>query len=159
MVLQSYPAEAGLCNGSFGVVEEFWYAENVGPSNLPIAVMVRFPCYTGHGFCHNCEKRLPIPPKVFDWMADGNYMTRQQIPLRSRYAMTIHKSQRQTLKKVVVDLGKGEKVAHCTFVATSRVRSIDRLKGIGRNRNMIKRPEEEQRLESLAKLTKQRYSQ
>ena len=68
-----------------------------------------------------------------------------------------------------MDLEKGEKVAGCTFVATSRVRSIDdivfepmtfdRLKAIGRNRNMIKRLEEEQRLESLAKLTKQRYSQ
>ena len=68
-----------------------------------------------------------------------------------------------------MDLGKGEKVAGCTFVATSRVRSIDdivfepmtfdRLKAIGRNRNMIKRLEEEQRLESLAKLTKQVNSQ
>ena len=68
-----------------------------------------------------------------------------------------------------MDLEKGEKVAGCTFVATSRVRSIDdivfepmtfdRLKAIGRNRNMIKRLEEEQRLESLAKLTKQVNSQ
>jgi ATP-dependent exoDNAse (exonuclease V) alpha subunit len=38
--------------------------------------------------------------------------------------MTIHKSQGQTLTKAVVDLGKGEKFAGCTFVATSRVRSI-----------------------------------
>jgi ATP-dependent exoDNAse (exonuclease V) alpha subunit len=34
--------------------------------------------------------------------------------------MTIHMSQGQTLTKAVVDLGKGEKVAGCTFVATSR---------------------------------------
>ena len=38
--------------------------------------------------------------------------------------MTIQKSQGQTLPKVAVDLGKGEKVAGCTFVATSSVRSI-----------------------------------
>ena len=84
-------------------------------------MLVRFPV-----FCHNCEKYLPIPPKVFDWMADGTYMTRQQIPLR-RYATTIHKSQRQTLKKVVVDLGKGESVAGCTFNRLKVIDSIHRV--------------------------------
>ena len=39
--------------------------------------------------------------------------------------MTIDKLQGQTLPKVVVDLSEGEKVAGCTFVATSRVRSIN----------------------------------
>ena len=88
-----------------------------------------------------------MPPKVFEWVADGKYLSRQQVPLRLRYAMTIHKSQEQTLTKAVVDLGKGEIVAGCIFVATSRVRSIhdnivfepmtfDRLKAIGRSKNM-----------------------
>ena len=51
-------------------------------------------------------------------------MLRQQLPLRLRYAMTIHKSQGQTLTKAVVDLGKAEKVAESIFVAASKVRSI-----------------------------------
>ena len=82
--------------------------------------------------------------------------------------MTIHKSQGQTLTKAVVDLGKGEKVAGCTFVATSRVRSIhdivfepmtfDRLKAIGRSKNMQKRLEAEQRLKVLAEKTVQTYN-
>ena len=55
-------------------------------------------------------------------------------------------------------MGKGEKVPGCTFVARSRVRSIndivfepmtfDRLIATGRNKNMQKRVEEEQRLVS-----------
>ena len=80
--------------------------------------------------------------------------------------MTIHKSQGQTSSKVV-DLGKGEKVAGCTFVATSRVRSInivfepmtfDRLRAICRNKNMQKRIEEEQRLVLISDETLQKYS-
>ena len=83
--------------------------------------------------------------------------------------MTIHKSQGQTLPKVAVDLGKGEKVAGCTFVATSRVRSINdivfepmtfnRLRAIGRNKNMQKRIEEELRLMFLSERTRQKYSE
>jgi hypothetical protein len=48
-------AEVGLCNGSFGTIEQIWFAENMGPPNLPIAV----------------------PPKVFEWVADGKYLSRQ----------------------------------------------------------------------------------
>ena len=65
-----------------------------------------------------------------------------------------HLKQAQTLPKVVVDLCKCEKVAGCTFVATSRVRLIndivfepmtfDRLRAIGRNKNMQNRIEGEQ---------------
>ena len=151
------------------MVEQFWYAEAAGPPSLPIVVLVNFPCYTGPGFINACEKCLPVPPKIFEWMVDGKYLSQQQIPLRLRYAMTIHKSQGQTLPKVVVDLGKGEKVAGCTFVATSRVRSIndivfepmtfDRLRAIGRNKNMQKRIEEEQRLMFLSEQTWQKYSE
>ncbi len=82
--------------------------------------------------------------------------------------MTIHKSQGQTLTKAVIDLGKGERVAGCTFVATSCVRSIhdivfepmtfDRLKAIGRSKGMQKRLEAEERLKVLAEKTVQRHS-
>jgi ATP-dependent DNA helicase PIF1 len=116
----------------------------MGPPNLPIAVLVHFHSYSGPAFLDACSKCIPVPPKVFAWMADRKYLSRQQVPLRLRYAMTIHKSQGQTLTKAVVDLGKGEKVAGCTVVATSRVRLIhnivfepmtfDRLKAIGRSK-------------------------
>jgi uncharacterized protein (DUF697 family) len=45
-----------------------------------------------------------------------NHSTGMVMPL-TVFGMTIHKSQGQTLTKAVVYLGKGEKVAGCTFVA------------------------------------------
>ena len=60
-------------------------------------------------------------------------------------------------------------MAGCTFVAISRVRSVndivfepmtfDRLIAIGRNKNMQKRIEEEQRLMFLSEQTLQKYSE
>ncbi len=161
-------AEVGLCNGSFGTIEQFWFPENMGPPNLPVAVLVHFHCYSGPAFLDTCPKCIPVPPRVFEWMADGKHLSRQQVPLRLRCAMTIRKSQGQTLTKAVVDLGKGERVAGCTFVATSRVRSIhdivfepmtfDRLKAIGRSKGMQKRLEAEERVKVLAEKTVLRHS-
>ena len=124
MLTSNLWTEVGLCNGSLGTIEQIWFGENMGPPNLPEAVLVHFPSYSGPAFLGACPKCIPVPPKMFEWMADGRHLSRQQVPLRLRYAMTIHKSQGQTLTKAVVDLGKGERVAGCTFVATSRVRSI-----------------------------------
>ena len=168
MLTSNLWTEVGLCNGSFGTIEQIWFGENMGPPNLPVAVLVHFPSYTGPAFLGACPKCIPVPPKVFEWMADGKHLSRQQVPLRLRYAMTIHKSQGQTLTKAVVDLGSRERVAGCTFVATSRVRSIhdivfqpmtfDRLKAIGRSKGMQKRLEAEERLKVLAKETVEKHS-
>ena len=97
----------------------------MGPPNLPEAVLVHFPNYSGPAFLTTCSKCcIPVQPRLFEWVADEKHMSRQQLPLRLRYAMTIYKSQGQTLTKAVVYLGKAEKVAGCTFFATSQVKSI-----------------------------------
>ena len=72
--------------------------------------------------------------------------------------MTIHKSQGETLFTVVIDLGKAERAAGCSFVALSRVRSLDsvlvlydshfpfkRLQLIGKSKRLQQRLREEER--------------
>lgn len=50
-----------------------------------------------------------------------------QLPLRLGYALTIHRSQGKTLDHVVVDMGRGAFAFGQTYVALSRVRSLDGL--------------------------------
>lgn len=97
----------------------------------------------------------------------GNRFERQQLPLRLAWAITIHKCQGLTLTKAWIDLGTSEKVAGLTYVALSRVRRItdlviepmtlERLQAVKNLSNLQFRLKEEQRLDSLAKQTLNRY--
>jgi ATP-dependent DNA helicase PIF1 len=51
----------------------------------------------------------------------------QQIPLRLAWAVTVHKAQGQTYDEVVIDLGRGAFSPGQTYVALSRVRSLEGL--------------------------------
>ena len=107
--------QVGLCNGAAGVVYKLKYQVEHSPPNLPIAVLVEFPHYTGPPFLPDHPKYVPIVPITFEWESKS----RQQLPLQLRYAMAIHKSQGQTLGKTVIDIGKSEVSSGCTFVAMS----------------------------------------
>lgn len=151
--------QVGLCNGAAGVVYKLIYQEGQSPSNLPIAVLVEFSHYTGPPFLPDIPKCVPIVPITFEWESKS----RQQLPLQLRYAITIHKSQGQTLKKTVIDIGKSELSSGCTFVALSRLRrlndgiiqpmSFERLQSIAKAKRLTERKAEERRLQQLCELT------
>ena len=61
---------------------------------------------------------MPSSPKTWEWPGDE---------ARLSYAMTIHKSQGQTMTKAVIDIGDKEMAAGCTFVALSRLKSLSGL--------------------------------
>ncbi len=155
--------EVGLCNGAPGTVQQFLFHEGQAPPNLPIAVLVEFDNYTGPPFLADHPKCVPIPPMLAEWNSTGKHLSHQQLPLQLRYAMTIHKSQGQTLDKAVIDIGNAELAAGCTFVATSRLRrlqdglfepmSFERLQAIGKGTNLQTRIKEEARLCQLSEQT------
>lgn len=109
MLLKNLDFDAGLVNGSRGVVTGF----TDDPTHLPL---VKF--RTGLS--------IPIGPAV--WESDDlEGVQRQQIPLRLAYAITIHKAQGATLDCALIDIGSSTFECGQAYVALSRVRDLESL--------------------------------
>ena len=153
--------EVGLCNGAVGTVHKIVFKEDHHPPDLPIAVIVDFEKYAGPPFLSQHPCCIPIPPITFEWGITKN-LSRQQLPLQTSYAITIHKSQGQTIQKAVIDIGRSEYAAGTTFVAISRLPRLscslimpmpfERLKQISAGRNFLCRMEEQARLQRLSEM-------
>ena len=66
---------------------------------------------------------MPISPVDTTWQGGGTQV-RTQLPLRLCWAITMHKSQGQTLDKAVIDLGPKEACTGRTFVCLSRAKRL-----------------------------------
>ena len=94
-----------------------WVLESLPrPTNtLRFQTFIEFDNYSGPHF-------VPISDVRYNWIPINIlHCSRTQIPIRLAYALTIHKSQGQSLDKVVIDLGKWEKSLGITIVAIFRV--------------------------------------
>ena len=110
-----------------------------------------------------CVSIFPV-----DTWQDGGTPVRTQLPLRLCWAITMHKSQDQTLDKAVIDLGPKEACTGLTFVCLSRAKrlvdlmvepiSFDRIGNLGNSSRMKATPLEEVRLVELAQSTRVRYT-
>jgi ATP-dependent DNA helicase PIF1 len=110
MLLVNLDQEAGLVNGSRGVVTGFT------PGGLP---MVRFLARAGSA--------AMIIDRQHWWLSEHEGIGRSQIPLRVAYAITIHKSQGATLDSALVDIGSSTFEFGQAYVALSRVQTLSGL--------------------------------
>jgi uracil-DNA glycosylase len=107
MLLINKDLEAGLVNGSRGVITEFT------SDGFPVVQFL-------HG--------EPVKIGLNDYVSNEcMHVMRQQIPLRVAYAVTIHKSQGATLDCALVDIGNSTFEYGQAYVALSRVRDLESL--------------------------------
>ena len=110
MLIYNLDQEAGLVNGSRGVVEGF---TDTTPS-LPLVL------FKGH------SEAIPLSP--LSWESDEiEGVKREQMPLIHAWAVTIHRSQGATLDCALVDLGSSTFEMGQAYVALSRVKSLESL--------------------------------
>ena len=149
-------ASKGLCNGSLGTVKAIIYKPGEKPPHLPKAVIVQFDHFTGESILPDCPRCVAITPFSAEWIKNRQTHRREQIPLVLAWAITIHKSQGQTLNKIWITLGQRHQ-AGSEYVAVTRVRKLEDLiiDGVSWERfqkiNTVdkKRRKEEQRLENM----------
>lgn len=117
MLVKNIDTDAGLVNGAIGVVLD-----------ITTSVQVKF------------DNGVTKSIAACEWKLEhgDTSVTAIQFPLIVAYALTIHKSQSLTLDKVVIDLGDSIFCHHQTYVALSRVKSLDGVFLTGFNPKKIK---------------------
>ena len=131
MLIANVDVSDGLCNGVSGIIKGIEFRNS---TNMPSVVYVKFdsdrigvkarsaqfipPQYSG------C---IPITPRkeVFKLKGKTYTTTRQQMPLKLAWAVTIHKVQGQTTDKAVISM-EGLRAA-MAYVALSRVTTLEGL--------------------------------
>ncbi|CAM9499899.1 unnamed protein product, partial [Ectocarpus sp. 12 AP-2014] len=125
MLSKNLYQQVGLVNGIRGEVVVLVYADNAPPSKLPLYVVVNFEGYSGGDRSSQERYRGCVPISTVDTMwQDGGTQVRTHLPLRLCWAITMHKSQGQTLAKAVIDLGPKEACTGLTFVCLSTAKRL-----------------------------------
>lgn len=127
IILKNISVSEGVVNGTTGIVRKILYRDkeitqsmsNVMPEQLS-GIKIRVELLSG--------KTVDIKTVTHDIQVNNQTVaSRTQLPLDLAYAVTIHKSQGQTLEKVDVDLRNIFENGQ-TYVALSRVKSLEGLK-------------------------------
>ena len=97
----------GLVNGQPATIKDVVYLEGKIPNkDLPAFIVVECPNYVGPAFFQTAgkEKWVPLVPSKFH--DDSFQQTRTGYAMRLAYAMTIHKSQGESLPMINANIGK-----------------------------------------------------
>jgi hypothetical protein len=110
-----------------GFVHDISWSQGQDPSSMPSLLLIKFNEYTGPDFPGCPQGVVPVFPVFRQFEFKGATCSRTQFPLRLAYAITVHKSQGLTLPKVILNLNQREHSLGLSYVAVSRVKTLDSL--------------------------------
>jgi len=116
--------DQGLTNGSMGTVVAIIFTSEEDP--FP-TVLVKFDEFRGESCLPDVPNVYPVGVITRSWLVRKKSQSRTMLPLQPGYALSIHKSQGQTLNDVLIDLGCSEFSPGLTYTALTRVRSLSNL--------------------------------
>lgn len=123
MLLANLETAGGLCNGSMGIVRDF------SEENNTVYPVVHFP---------SANRTILIRHHEWKWEENGREVaSRSQIPLLLAWAMSIHKSQGQTIERLRIDLGKSFECG-MSYVALSRGVSLETVQVVNFSEAKVK---------------------
>ena len=115
----------GIVNGCQGTVVDIIY-KSLGDElpDLPLLIILRLNSYTGPQCFSDQELHNCLPIDTTAAYSNKHHATRTQFPIRLAYAMTVHKSQGETMKKGIVDLGFSERNLGSSYVQITRFKKF-----------------------------------
>ena len=128
MLTENIWTERGLVNGAVGtVVNVAWSPEADFLHDSPSVIFVMFDEYDGPSMDIDGQPGAPMFLSKREFIHNGASCSRIQFPLTPAYAITIHKSQGLTLPQVVLNLSEADFTPGLTYVAISRVKTLEGL--------------------------------
>lgn len=132
MITQNYDVEDGAVNGSRGILRRIRYRMDEHGKRHAISCVVEVEDYSGDPLPHLPRHFVPCLQDSVDIEFVHPYskkkcrIRRTQVPLAPAFAITAHKSQGQTLSRVVIDL-ESSRSCESAYVMVSRVTSLQGL--------------------------------
>ena len=168
LLLTNLYTDAGLANGTRGILRDVIFAENSAENDLPLLVVCDFPDYSGPVFPlwkNDPAKRtwVPISTQTFA-VRNRKTGSRTQIPIVVAKALTTWKAQGMSLDKIYVHVSSRRNKNGLLYTAISRVTNPegllisafeeDLLYRIARSAGMQRVRPEVQRLNGIVEETK-----
>ena len=111
----------GLSNGSMGTVVGIIFFDLT--DEMPV-VLVAFDGYQGESCLDDIPGIYPVGPIERTWKSGGQSYNREMLPLIPGFGFSIHKSQGQTLDKVVINIADKDFCPGLTYTALTRARGL-----------------------------------
>jgi hypothetical protein len=128
MLTSNLWTKRGLINRSMGTVFDLSWDPGLDPfSTFPTVLLIKFNDYSGPDFPGLLPGIILVFPATYLYDYKGISCSWTQFPLWLTYAIIVHKSQRLTLSKVVLNLDQKEHCLGLSYVAVSWVKTLQGL--------------------------------